>query len=98
MVGLALFLSLTNPHNVSVGILVIPVILLFFISFCAAHIIINFIGLSKSNPRKRRIVALLAASLVTIIMILQSTGGISGADVILLALIIVVSAIYVEKF
>ena len=96
--GLALFLALTNPQDVSIGMLVIPVILLFLIVFCLAHILIRFIGLSKSKPRKRRIVALLSASLVTVVMILQSTGGISGADLILLALIIVVSAIYVEKF
>lgn len=96
--GLMLFLGLTNPQDISVGLLVIPVLLLFFIAFCSAQILITLLRFSKSNPRKRRIVALLSASLITIIMILQSTGGISGADIILLGLIIVVSAVYVEKF
>lgn len=96
--GLALFLALTNPHEVSIGLLIVPVVLLFLIVFSLAQIIIKSLNLMKGNPGKKRITALISAGLITMIMILQSTGGISGADVILLALIIIVSAIYVEKF
>lgn len=98
LLGLSLFLGLTNPQDVSVGMLVIPVILFFLIAFCASQILITLFKLFKKNLRKRRIVALMGAALVTVIMILQSTGGISGADIILLALIIVISVVYVEKF
>ncbi len=98
VVALGLFLMLTNPSDISVGWLVIPVILLFFISFCAAQLILTALKLIRGKPRKRRIVALVSASLLTIIMILQSTGGIAGVDMLLLGLIIVVSAIYISKF
>jgi hypothetical protein len=98
VIALGLFLALTNPSNISVGWLVIPVIMLFFIAFCAAQIILTGMRLIRGNSRKRRIVALVSASLLTIVMILQSTGGIAGVDMLLLGLIILVSAIYISKF
>ena len=52
----------------------------------------------KEQPRKRRTAAMLSASLLTVIAILQSTGGISGADVLILGLIIVVAVLYINKF
>lgn len=97
-VALALFLMLTNPASISVGWLVIPVVLLFFMAFCAAHLILGRNKALSAKPRKKRMVALVSASLLTIIMILQSTGGIAGIDILLLGLIIVVSAIYISKF
>lgn len=97
-VALLLFLVLTNPQDVSIGILFIPVVLLFLITFCAAQILLSLLRISKTNPRKRRTTALLSGALVTLVMILQSTGGISLADLILLALIIGVATVYVEKF
>lgn len=98
LIALALFLMLTNPANVSVGWLVIPVVLLFFIAFCGAQLALTAVKSIPGQPRKRRMVALVSASLLTIIMILQSTGGIAGVDLILLGLIIVVAAIYISKF
>ena len=96
--GLFLFLVLTNPDKVAIGLLTVPVALFFLIVYSLAHILIYRLNLIKSMPNKRRIVALVSAGLITVIIILQSTGGISLADVILLALIVVVSAIYIDKF
>jgi hypothetical protein len=96
--ALGLFLVSTNPGEVKIGLLVIPVILLFFIAFCVAQMIISVLRLMPTQPRKRRIVALVAASFISLIMILQSTGGISGVDVLLLGLILLISAIYIDKF
>jgi low temperature requirement protein LtrA len=98
IIALALFLGLTNPDQVSIGLLIVPIILLFFIAFCAAQVLLQVVHLFASRPRKRRVVALTAASFVTVIMILQSTGGVSGADFLLLALIIGVFGIYIDKF
>lgn len=97
-VGLLVFLLTTNPYEVGVGLMVVPAVLLFLMVFSVAHIGINLFNLMKKNPGKRRMTALVVAALATFIMILQSTGGISVADVILLALIIAVSAIYIDKF
>lgn len=97
-IALILFLTLTNPSNVRVELLVIPVILLFLIAFCASYLLLKNLKRWDKQPRKRRAVAVIAASLLTVVMILQSTGGMSGADLLLMGLIITVSAIYISKF
>ena len=98
LLALGLFLVLTNPNEVSVGVLVVPVLLLFFIVFSLSHIVMEKLKLLRRNIRKRRIVAIITASLVTVIMILRSTGGLSVPDIILLCMIIVVSAVYIDKY
>lgn len=97
-VALGLFLALTNPAQTSVGLLVIPVILLFLIVYCGLSLALVRLKIMANKPRKQRTVALVSASFLTIIMILQSTGGISGADVILLGLIIIMASIYISKY
>ncbi len=96
--GLGVFLFLTNPENVPVGILVIPIVLFFFIVFCVIQLFLRRVRLLSSKPRKQRTVALIGASLLTIIVILQSSGGLSGVDIVLLGLIVVVSVLYIDRF
>lgn len=96
--ALLLFLTVTNPADVVVGLLVVPVMLLFFIAFCAAQLTLQALRVLKREPRRRRTVALMIASLITIIMILRSTGGISAADIVLLVLIVGIAGIYISKF
>lgn len=98
IVALGLFLVLTNPDSVGIGLLIVPVLLFFFIAFCVAQIVFNGLRLLHTKPRKQRIVALLSASFVTLIVILQSTGGVSTPDVVLLCLIIGVVSLYIDKF
>jgi hypothetical protein len=98
IVVLGLFLTMTNPDNVSIGLLVIPVVLLFFIAFCASQLFLYGFKLLEGKTRKRRVVALISSSFITVTMILQSTGGVSAADVLLLGLIISVLVVYIDKF
>lgn len=98
VISLGVFLVATNPADVSVGLLVVPVVLVFFVAFCASQLLLMRLRLLKDKPRKQRIVALFCGSLLTVILILQSTGGISGVDVLLVALIIAVSGLYISKF
>ncbi len=95
---LGVFLIATNPNQMSVGLLIIPAVLLLFIFFCGSHIILSSLKILSDKPRKRRTVALIAGSLLTVILILKSSGGISLADLILLGLIITVISVYVSKF
>ncbi len=97
-VGLGLFLTLTSPTEVGIGLLVIPVILFFFIVFSTLQAIFAGLKLLIKRPRKKRTVSLVGASMATVVMILQSTGGISGIDGILLGLIVLVSGVYISKF
>lgn len=97
-VGLLIFLLVTNPYEVGVGLMVVPAVLLFLMVFSVAVIGMDLFGLISKNPGKKRAAALVVAAFATFVMILQSTGGISVADIILLALIIVVSALYIDRF
>ena len=97
VICLLLFLFFTNPEKVPIGLLVLPIILFFLIVYSLAQIIIHAFNLIK-NIRKRRIVSVVTAVFCSVILILQTTGGISVADMILLGLIVVISAIYIEKF
>ena len=96
--GLTLFLVLTNPQNINIGLLIVPVVLFFLIIYSLVQLFITRLNLIKSHPRKRRIVAIVSATLLTTIMIVESTGGISLADAILLLLIVIVAAVYIDKF
>lgn len=96
--ALILFLILTNPDTVPVGVLVVPAVLLFLIAFCVSQLMLSLLRLLNKKPRKQRIVALISATFITVVTILASTGGISGADMILLALILSVVTVYIDKF
>jgi len=96
--ALGLFLVLTNPDKVSIGLLIVPVVLFFFIAFSIAQIILNGLKLLTVNPLRRRVVALSGASFATLVLILQSTGGVSVPDVLLLTLIIGIVSVYINKF
>jgi hypothetical protein len=98
IVILLAFLVLTNPGRVSVGMLIVPIVLIFLIFFCLSHLALETFKVLPTQPRKRRAVGLIISSLMTVIVILQSSGGMSAADLILLALIILVLSIYVSKF
>jgi hypothetical protein len=98
VIALGLFLVLTNPDQVSISLLVVPILLFFFIAFSSAQIILNGFRLLPTKPRRRRAVALIGASFATLVLILQSTGGVSLPDVLLLTLIIGFVSVYINKF
>ena len=96
--ALILFLLLTNPNQLPIILLVVPILLGFIILFCLATVTLARTRFLATQPIKRRAVAVIISSLMTVVLILQSSGGISGADALLLALIVIVLSIYVSKF
>lgn len=98
VVLLAAFMTLTNPEEVSVGVLAVPAVLTFFIIYSLAQLFFSATGILKSQPRKRTITAVISASLLTVVMILHSAGGLSPPDLILLGLIVVFSSVYINKY
>lgn len=96
--ALALFLLLTNPANVSVGVLVVPVVLFFLMMFSLVHTLIYKLDMWRGNLAKKRMAALAGATFITVVAILQSSGGVSLADVILLSLIFLLTSLYISRF
>ena len=97
ILALGLFLVLTNPNKVPVSALAVPILLIFFISFSASQMVMGRIR-KRTNYRKKRTISLVFATLVTIVMTLQTSGGLSVADLIILVLIVVIAAIYIDKY
>jgi hypothetical protein len=92
------FLSFTNPNNVSVGLLIVPVVLLFLIAFSVSVVVMNVLRILTSQARKQRVVAIISASFITVLTILASTGGISVTDIIIMVLILSIVTVYIDKF
>lgn len=97
-VALLIFMGSTNPEQINVGLLVIPVILIFFMTYCLGQLLMSVLKIMKKQPRRRRAVSTVSAMIITVIAILVSTGGLSGVDILLLLLIIFISSIYINKF
>lgn len=95
---LGVFLVSTNPEKTSFGLLLVPIILSLVSIYFLVQLILTTSGFLKRFPRKRPIVALAVAGLSTTIIVLQTTGGIAVVDVILLALIIVIATIYIQRY
>lgn len=98
IVGLSLFLILTNPNEVAIGLLVLPVIFFFLIAYNSYLLIADWLKPAGRTSSKRKLAAIMAATFGTMVVILQSTGGISIADLILLILIGLLATVYVKKF
>ena len=92
------FFFLTNPEQVPIGLLVLPVVLIFLIVYSATHLVLEGLRKLQDRPGKRRAVSVIAGCLVAVLMILQSSGGLSGIDLVLMGLIIAVTALYVSRY
>jgi hypothetical protein len=91
---LALFF-LTNPEEIGVGFLLIPVILIFLVIYsCISFLLIN---VSTLKPRKRFLSAFTVGAGATLLIILSSVGSLTVYDLIVVVLFIMVSAVYIKK-
>lgn len=98
VVLLGIFLVSTSPEKTSFGLLLVPIVLSLVSIYFLVQLMLTTSGFLKRFPRKRPIVALSVAGLSTTIIVLQTTGGIAVVDVILLALIIVIATIYIQRY
>jgi uncharacterized membrane protein len=95
---LAVFLASTNPNQLRVGLLVVPVMLMFLAVFVILHMVLSRLKFMARNPRKERVSAMAGASLATILLILQSAGGITTIDLVLLVLLVAIASLYISKY
>jgi hypothetical protein len=97
-VSLGIFLISTNPAEVPIGLLTVPIVIFFVLSFCLFEWVLITLKRMGQAPRRRRTVSIVSAAFITVVGILQSTGGLSLADLILLAMILIITAVYINKF
>lgn len=93
-----LFFGLTNPENVPIVVLMIPVILVFVVTTTAALIIMKLLSFYDRSPDRRKMLAVLSGVVAAFFLVFQSTGGVVLGDLILMGLIVVISYVYITKY
>lgn len=93
-----LFLSITNPDKLPVAFLMVPVLLVFLIGTIVALLLQRAFGVAQGRQQRQRALAALFGTVAAFCLVFQSTGGIVIGDIILLALIVVVSSIYISRY
>lgn len=96
--GLGIFLITTDPTNLPIALLILPALLVFFAVFTGTLLVCDVFRIFASKKRKQRGVAAMMATLLTIGVILGSSGAIIASDILLIGLILFVALIYISNF
>ncbi len=95
---IALFMSLTNPRELPVGLLFFPLVLV----FCALFMTVSFVVsgfrevVTRRNSKQTLLVILLSVA-PTIAILLKSMGQLGIKDIILLFVLVVLGGWYVRN-
>lgn len=92
------FLGLTSPDNLSVGLLLIPFVLLGCFVYFLTMFFLAVFRYSQGDIKRQKAVGFLIALLFTNFAVLQSIGDITVQDILLAMSITVVVIIYITKF
>lgn len=98
LLSCVLFFGFTNPENVPIVVLMIPVLLVFTVATTAALIVMKLLSLYDRRPERRKMLAVLFGVVGAFFLVFQSTGGVVLGDLILMGLIVVISYIYISKY
>lgn len=94
--SLPLFLAFTDPNQLPLPLLVIPIILFFVIFFSTFYLLVEFVKPNIEKARRRTISSLLAV-FPTLLIVLQSLKQLTTVDVLLVILIWVPLTWYLLK-
>ena len=97
-VTLGLLFTNTNPESLPIGFFVLPIVLLFLLGFLITAVFLRIMRVFESNERKRHIVAIMGGLLGVFWVIMQSAGGVTPGDMVLIAVITVLSLFYITKY
>jgi hypothetical protein len=95
---LAIFLTSTNPANLPVGVLMVPILLVFFAGFVGTLLACDLFKIFPSHTKKKRSLAATIATMFAIGLVLGSSGAIVLSDIVLIFLILMVALIYISNF
>ncbi len=93
---LPFFLAFTDPNQLPLPLLVVPIVLFFIISFLVFYLLIEFAKPNIEKARRRTISSLLAV-FPTLLIVLQSLKQLTAIDVLLVILIWVPLTWYLLK-
>ncbi len=97
-VALVLFLMVTNPHDVSLGFLVLPILMISLITYFVAMQVLIAFNPSKQNPKRKRAVSFIISLAVGFLLMLQSIDQLQAGDVAIILVIAMVAGFYSSRF
>lgn len=96
LLALPLFLMFTNPEKLPLPLLMVPILLVFIISYVLMYTILG--SLRSAMPKsKRRFIAGVASALPTLLVILQSIQQLTVKDVLIVLGLWVLCVWYLQK-
>lgn len=96
LLALIIFLSSTNPHRLSLPLLLVPVVLLLLSLYLLSLAFLSKVRASRGQLTNKT-VAVLVSFIVTVLVVMQSVSQLTSGDAILFLLIAIVMAIYLYK-
>lgn len=97
IVLLTVFLLSTNPNTVALGLLAVPVVLIAAITYQVAQLGLQAFRILPRSATKRQVTSIVFSSFTTGVFILQSIGGLTFGDIILLSAFGCLSVFYLIK-
>jgi uncharacterized membrane protein len=94
---LTVFFGFTDPDNLPIGLLLVP-ILMFFAIFSLTTYILTSIFMSRMSKYKKRNLSILIGVLSVMFLLFYSSGGIVAGDVILITLIFLIGLLYIQRY
>lgn len=98
LIGLGVLFTNTNPDSLPIGFLVLPIVLLFLVGYLLTSLLLSFLRVYKNSSRKQHVVSVIGGLIGVFWVIMQSAGGITFGDILLLCIILILALFYVSKY
>ena len=95
-VGLFIFLSTTNPANLPIVLLMLPLLLLFLGLYLSILLALERV-LQKTAPRRRKLYAAYASGVPTFLLVLSSVDQLTWRDVTLVIFLVLCLLFYTSR-
>jgi len=97
LTGIILFFIFTNPNHLTIGLLTIPILLIFGVVYNFCYISATYFKQLNNKNYNVRNLSAMAALTVSLIVLFKSSGGIVLADIILISLLLFISYVYISR-
>ncbi len=96
--ALGVFLSVTNPNRISLGLLVVPALMVCLVVFLLTMQLLQLLGLFKVDVGKQRTISFIIGLSVGFLVMLQSIGQLQPGDAAIIMVITLVAVFYSSRF
>ncbi len=95
--ALLIFLITTTPEQIALGFLVIPILVIVFITYELVRFGISVFS-NKKETKKQQAVSAITAIATGLLLMLQSIGQLSAGDLAIVVFFVLISVFYINRF